>query len=329
MLSLVARIVGGGPESVAPFVWTLLDLSESGHVRSFCGAALVSDRWLVTAAHCVDPHAATLWTAAGLTHPRRLASPRPFPLYADVTRHDIAMLRLSDTETHVHPLELPETSDLPREAMVAGWGVGSDGLLHSAQVPVYTATNCQAVWGDRFDAPQHVCAGSNTSDACYGDSGGPLYAGNVLYGIVSYGAAGTNATDESSGCASDIPTVFTLVAAYREWIQTYVSAGGIQEVHCACATDQSDGIPVLSTNCSTGADWCYVAGGLKCLHSTASTQYPSAAWRSCDSVEQPAPDATPPTPVFVLMAMLAVAAVACVTCVRARPLEPQSVRSSA
>jgi secreted trypsin-like serine protease len=62
-----------------------------------------------------------------------------------------------------------------------------------------------------------VCAGTGTSNACYGDSGGPLMMmdsqgrWNVV-GITSFGLG---------GCAQEgVPTVYTRVDKYLDWINS-------------------------------------------------------------------------------------------------------------
>lgn len=61
-----------------------------------------------------------------------------------------------------------------------------------------------------------LCAGTPAmeEDACKGDSGGPLYFNNVVYGIVSYGYACAKA------CT---PKIFTSVAYFVDWIHFQAS----------------------------------------------------------------------------------------------------------
>ena len=61
---------------------------------------------------------------------------------------------------------------------------------------------------------KHICAGNGDTDACTGDSGGPLLVERngrwTVIGVTSFGV----------GCGSDVfPGVYTNVAKYITWIK--------------------------------------------------------------------------------------------------------------
>ena len=75
-----------------------------------------------------------------------------------------------------------------------------------------------------YEVPTHyfLCAGAaeGMRDACYGDSGGPLFAvteaGPVQHGIVSWGEG---PRDASAACGhANAYGVYTRVANYAGWI---------------------------------------------------------------------------------------------------------------
>lgn len=72
---------------------------------------------------------------------------------------------------------------------------------------------CYGTYGHRFIVAKMLCVGSanGLGAACKGDSGGSLNINGKLLGIVSFGL----------GCRG-YANVFTNVAAYREWIHTYL-----------------------------------------------------------------------------------------------------------
>ena len=55
-LSLTGRIIGGEPAPIGAYPW-IVSIGASSFPQSvghFCGGAVLADRWIVTAAHCVD-----------------------------------------------------------------------------------------------------------------------------------------------------------------------------------------------------------------------------------------------------------------------------------
>ena len=56
-------------------------------------------------------------------------------------------------------------------------------------------------------------------DSCYGDSGGPLYQGGAVVGIVSSAAPGAGGGMDSCGKGG----LYTLVSAYADWLNSEVT----------------------------------------------------------------------------------------------------------
>ena len=91
-------------------------------------------------------------------------------------------------------------------------------------VPLITNENCTKPHTDyetSLITSNMICAGylKGGKDACNGDSGGPLMVPSnefaVIYGIVSFG----------TGCAQpNAPGVYTRVANYIDWIQSYMKS---------------------------------------------------------------------------------------------------------
>ncbi|XP_059061317.1 prostasin-like, partial [Achroia grisella] len=117
-----------------------------------------------------------------------------------------------------NPYGLPATAEI----LLLGWGVTKISqklayepiFLQRKFLPVYPNTFCKEVYGDKFITSTMFCAGTLTTGegACDHDAGGPVILAGRLVGIISFGPA---------VCGyPNAPTVFTLVGAYADWIET-------------------------------------------------------------------------------------------------------------
>ncbi|NXS44886.1 TM11E protease, partial [Balaeniceps rex] len=235
----VERIVGGQRAQDGEWPWQA-SIQLDGIHR--CGASVISNTWLVTAAHCFrggrDPRR---WTASFgilLRPPKQKKFVRRIIIherYSDVVfdhEYDVAVVELASAiefTSDVHSVCLPEASHIfPENAscFVTGWGaLENDGECHSvnqlrqAEVKIISTATCnrrQAYGG--VITPGMLCAGhlEGQVDACQGDSGGPLVHANsrgiwYLVGIVSWG-------DECG--KPNKPGVYTRVTYYRNWINS-------------------------------------------------------------------------------------------------------------
>jgi trypsin len=223
------RIVGGQPTQIKLHPWQMAITTSS----AFCGGSLITERWILTAAHCVADRAAAtsgMKAKAGTTDYRKGASwlnvdrvvvhpgynPKSF-------ENDLALIKLSAGSSGT-PIALAAISlVLPKQQPleVTGWGATREGgagtvTLMKAIVPsveLATCNNPEAYNGRIKDGM--LCAGraQGGADSCQGDSGGPLVwrtsEGPVLVGVVSFG----------EGCARRLRYgVYTRVSFYRDWI---------------------------------------------------------------------------------------------------------------
>lgn len=234
------------------FARVILYKSGSNQFLNICGGSIINDRFILTAAHCVDSDALTDgWNARDLrvliknptmtnveasefkSVSRIIIHPDYNP--DDLWVNDLALLELSQPITeNVQSITLPQDfgdySDAPAY-QIFGLGQTSNKVgstpdyLRWAEVKPLTDSECaDLITG--FHSQESLCANGfedrEYSGVCLGDSGGPLtyIDGNGMYqqiGIVSYG---------SSDCEqTSFPSVFTEVLNYTTWIEQQTSSG--------------------------------------------------------------------------------------------------------
>uniref|UniRef100_A0AAZ1XI20 Peptidase S1 domain-containing protein n=1 Tax=Oreochromis aureus TaxID=47969 RepID=A0AAZ1XI20_OREAU len=207
-----------------------------------CGGFLVSENFVMTAAHCYDWYPTHV--VLGNHNLKRIrntdndvieiAGKYKHPYYQDVNRgYDIMLLKLSRP---VRPSKTIQFIQLPLHEMtlnenekcqVAGWGkINSYGIsvddLRVVNVSVISPQNCQNGWAQhdpRNILPTSViCAGGYKTfkGACQGDSGGPLVCKEMAVGIVSFGRfIGTKPVCNYP----DVPNVYTDISKHLYWIR--------------------------------------------------------------------------------------------------------------
>ncbi|XP_040438988.1 suppressor of tumorigenicity 14 protein-like isoform X1 [Falco naumanni] len=236
------RIVGGEDARSGKWPWQAsLQMGAHGHV---CGASVISNRWLVSAAHCfldsgsVRYSVPSGWRAYMGLHTINERSNRVtmrsikriivHPQYdQSISDYDIALLEMEMPVLFselVQPICLPSTSRVfvyGTVCYVTGWGAIKENsrlakTLQEARVRIINQSVCNKLYDDLITS-RMLCAGNLNGgvDACQGDSGGPLACtgkGNRWYlaGIVSWG----------EGCARrNRPGVYTKVMALYDWIR--------------------------------------------------------------------------------------------------------------
>ncbi|XP_062247626.1 chymotrypsin-like elastase family member 2A [Platichthys flesus] len=242
---VVTRVVGG--EDVRPNSWPWqisLQYNRQGEWRHTCGGTLISNQWVLTAAHCIssgkeyrvglgkhnlietEAGAVFMGTANIVVHERW----NPFFI-----RNDIALIKL---ETPVSFSDSIMAACLPaagfllphnESCYVTGWGRISTGgpiadILQQALLPVVDHATCTKPdwWGSQVKDTMVCAGGDGVVSGCNGDSGGPLNCRSAdgtwgVHGIVSFG----------SGLSCNFPkkpTVFTQVSSYSDWISSKMLA---------------------------------------------------------------------------------------------------------
>uniref|UniRef100_A0A8C2R2M6 Transmembrane protease serine n=1 Tax=Capra hircus TaxID=9925 RepID=A0A8C2R2M6_CAPHI len=227
------RIADGSVAKKADWPWQASLQVDGIH---FCGATLISEVWLLTAAHCFDSYEnPKRWTASfGTTLSPQLMrrEVQSVVIHEDYAAHkrddDIAVVKLSAPvifSDEVHRVCLPDATfeALPEsKVFVTGWGaLKANGpfpnTLREVEIEIISNDICNQVhvYGGAVSSGM-ICAGflKGKLDACEGDSGGPLVGKDLkdtwyLIGIVSWG----------DNCGQrNKPGVYTKVTYYRNWI---------------------------------------------------------------------------------------------------------------
>lgn len=221
------RVVGGDTAAIdsVPFAASLVRAGAPARESHFCSGSVIGAQYVLTAAHCLpQADAADIEVVTSRSRLSDETAGQRTPVAAifkhpdwDGTNGDVAVLRLAGPVT-APPVALSRGGSHERPgtaATSAGWGVTTtngpvSNDLRSVELPLATTSACRQDFGDAFDARTMICAGGEGRAPCSGDSGGPLLAGGVQIGVVSFG---------SHPCGSPgVPDVFMRMSAYASWV---------------------------------------------------------------------------------------------------------------
>ncbi|XP_056135680.1 cationic trypsin-3-like [Lampris incognitus] len=201
-----------------------------------CGGSLISDKWVLTAAHCW-PNVGSLEAEPGV-HPsggtrQKIAEHK---IYMEGTnKHDIMLLKLSTAVTGIATVDLPDCTKSvvpdPKnpqtsggvKVQIAGYAnyVGKPGDVEE-DIPEHLPATLQCADMETVacaDTPingfmRRLFCGKTSGgvDICVGDSGGGVVYDKKIYGVIS----------GSGEVICGIPVRFMDVCKYLNWIKTTI-----------------------------------------------------------------------------------------------------------
>ncbi|CAH2092297.1 unnamed protein product [Euphydryas editha] len=224
------KIVGGYDITIQDVPYQVYLLLQTGTLYNQCGGTIISEKYVLTAAHCLTG-VTRIYVRAGSTSADSGGTQYSttqyleHPFYNPVTSdNDIGLITIPGgitlDGTNTRAVALPDASSTiapGTNLLITGWGLTTENgsvsqNLKAVQISTISNDECRKAYNTL--TTRQFCAGvpQGGKDACQGDSGGPAVAtdSGVQVGVISFG----------EGCAQPgNPGVYTDVAKLRSWIK--------------------------------------------------------------------------------------------------------------
>ncbi|XP_014943647.1 kallikrein-7 [Leopardus geoffroyi] len=217
------KIIDGVPCTRGSQPWQVALLRGN---QLHCGGVLLNEQWVLTAAHCkMSEYQVHMGSdQLGDKRAQKIRATQSFrhPGYSTQTHvNDLMLVKLDHQarlSSSVRKVKLSSRCEPPgTTCTVSGWGTTTSpdvtfpSTLMCTDVRLISSQDCKKVYKDLLGKSM-LCAGipNSKTNACNGDSGGPLMCKGTLQGLVSWGTF-------PCGQPND-PGVYTQVCKYFKWI---------------------------------------------------------------------------------------------------------------
>jgi hypothetical protein len=227
-------ILYGSPDgNDHPYVGLLLFFDADGPV-GFCTGSALDANTILTAGHCTHGATAAHWyqmekpldafpTIAAFLQGGIIGTPITYPAFGAsfLNTGDVGVVQLVNGTATGPYAELAEPNALADLSKHHLFDIVGYGVEDVRPVQVFNAERLQAQ-AKLVNAKSGFSGGFNLhlsgnkglphrGAVCFGDSGGPVLGGDVVYGVVSFGSNSNNCTGASYAYRVDIEAVHTWI----------------------------------------------------------------------------------------------------------------------